>query len=213
MGLKHDYFIIESLMESDVKDGKLFNDTIKTLRRYDHVSESFTGKYDPVYKPVKTITEFERALIEFSNSDYKYLFVSAHGTDMEIVLAEEIFHETDLEVLDIDLKKRRIFMSTCKGGTRLFAKHFIKKGAYSVIGSPDRIPQIVAAGMWPTRAWIFEGLNEDSLNFDELDETLELSTKIYQINLAYYSFIREEPKMKEYLYSPDTKRKRTDYLI
>jgi hypothetical protein len=202
MRLKHDYFIIECLNDDDIHDGKVFYAAMGSFE-----------KYDPIYKEVKTKAAFEKALIEFSNSDFAYLFVSAHGNEFAIDLTDSRFEDFDLEDLEIDLKNRRIFMSTCKGGSYFLAKHFIKKGAYSVIGSPNEIDQIVATGMWPTMACVFERLNEYSLNFYELNKTLKLMTKVYQINLAYYSFIRNESKMKEYLYSPDIKRKRTDYLI
>ena len=202
MKLKHDYFIIESLTENDINDGKIFNDAIKSLSRY-----------DPVYKNVKTQNAFAEALIEFSNSDLKYLFISAHGNEMTIELTEGSFDVDDLADLEIDLKNRRIFMSTCRGGSLLLAKYFIKKGAYSVIGSPDDLDQIVATGLWPTMACVFERLNEDSLNFRELNKTLKLLAKIYHIRLAYYSFISNGFKMKEYVYSHNTARQRTDYAI
>lgn len=202
MGLKHDYFIIESLKESDIHDGKIFFDAVESL-----------NKYGPVYRKVKTQNAFKEALIEFSNSDFKYLFVSAHGSEMTIGLTEGEFGVDDLADLNIDLKNRRIFLSTCRGGSLLLAKYFIKKGAYSVIGSPDDLDQIVATGMWTTMACIFERLNEYSLNFRELNKTLKLLTKIYHIKLAYYSFIRNESKMKEYMYSHNKARQRTDYPI
>lgn len=202
MDLKHDYFIIESLTNEDINDGKIFYDALKS-----------TNKYNPIHNKVKTRKAFENALIEFSNSNLKYLFISAHGNEENIELIADSFNAYDLADLEIDLTHRRIFMSTCRGGSFLLAKYFIKKGAYSVIGSPDDLDQIVATGLWPTMALVFERLNEDSLNFKELDATLELLTKIYRINLAYYSFIRNKPKMKGYLYSYKTIRQRNDYPI
>ncbi len=105
-------------------------------------------------------------------------------------------------------------MSTCKGGSFLLAKYVIQKGAYSVIGSPDDLPQIVATGMWPTMALVFDRLNENRLDFKELNETLKLMAKVYHINLAYYSFIRNDShRMKEYIYSFNKKRQRINYSI
>lgn len=202
MNLKHDYFIIESLQANDVHDGEIFAQAISTI-----------PKYEPVYRKVRNKEAFIEALIEFSNSDFKYLFVSAHGDEMTIYLTEESFHDLDLEDLEIDLKNRRIFMSTCQGGSYFLAKYFIKKGAYSVIGSPDKIAQIVATGMWPTMVCVFERLNKYSLGFSELNKTLNQLAKVYHINLTYYSFIRNRSEMKEYLYTPDKKMKRSDYLI
>lgn len=202
MDLQHDYFIIESLTDKDINDGKIFYDALKSLR-----------KYTPIHKKVKTQKDFKKALIEFSNSNFKYLFVSAHGDEENIQLIKGCFNAYDLTDIKIDLTKRRIFMSTCKGGSFLLAKYFIKKGAYSVIGSPDDLDQIVATGMWPTMALVFERLNQGELDFKELNTTLKLLTKVYQINLAYYSFIRNKPKMKEYMYSCNNTLQRKDYPI
>ena len=202
MELKHDYFIIESLTVDDINDGKIFYDALKS-----------TNKYNPVLKKVHSKSEFENELISFSKSDFKYLFISAHGDEENVFLTKDSFNAYDLDDLEIDLKKRRIFMSTCRGGSFLLSKYFIKKGAYSVIGSPEDLAQIVATSMWITMAWVFERLNKSSLNFRELDKSLKLMTKIYHIKLAYYSFIRKEQKMKGYSYSYENGRQRYDYEI
>lgn len=202
MSLKHDYFIIESMPENDISDGHIFCKAIKS-----------TNKYSPIYKPVNTQSEFAEALIQFSNSDFKYLFVSAHGDDMTLELVEGFFDVDDLADLQIDLKNRRIFMSTCKGGSYLLARYFIEKGAYSVIGCPNNLAQIVATALWTTMVCLFERFNQYSLDFNEINKALKYLTKIYHTNLAYYSFIRGESKMKEYKYSYKTARQRIDYPI
>ncbi len=202
MNLRPDYFVIESLTEEDINDGKIFYDAIKSL-----------NKYNPIHRRVSTRIEFEEALLEFAKSDIRYLFISAHGDEENIELIEDNFNAYDLADLEINLTKRRVFMSTCRGGSFLLAKYFIKKGAYSIIGSPDNLDQIVATGMWPTMAMVFERLTEDSLNFRELDKTIKLLAKVYEIRLAYYSFIRNKQEMKEYMYSGNLTRVRTNYPI
>lgn len=202
MEFKNDYFIIESLTKDDINDGKIFFDALSSIK-----------KYKPIHRRVKTRKGFEKALNEFSKSDYKYLFISAHGDEENIELINDSFNAYDLADLKINLTNRRIFMSTCKGGSFMLAKYFIKKGAYSVIGSPDDLDQIVATGMWTTMALVFERLNKGLLNFKELNTTLILMTKIYRINLAYYSFIRNQTKMKGYIYTYNVARQRNDYPI
>lgn len=202
MSLKHDYFIIESLTPKDINDGQIFYDALKSI-----------DGYSPTLRKVKTKQEFEKALIEFSKSDFKYLFISSHGDEENIELIKNSFNAYDLEDISIDLNKRRIFMSTCKGGSFILAKYFIKKGAYSVIGTPEDLFQIVATGMWVTMAWIFERLNNGSLNFKEIDKALKLLSKVYQIKLNYYSFLREKQEIKEYSYSHTTTRQRKDYPL
>jgi hypothetical protein len=202
MNYTHDYFIIESLKKKDINDGKIFNDALIS-----------TNDYNPIYRKDKTRKGFEKALIEYSKSEYKYLFISAHGDEENVTLISYSFNAYDLEDLEIDLKNRRVFMSTCKGGSFLLAKYFIKKGALSVIGTPDNLTQIVATGIWVTMALVFERLSKGVLNFVELDKTLKIMTKVYEIKLSYFSFIRNKKNMKGYLYSADNKRQRIDYPL
>lgn len=104
-------------------------------------------------------------------------------------------------------------MSSCRGGSYLIAKYFIQKGAYSVIGSPDDLNQIVAVALWPTMVLIFDRLNYFEVNFRELDIALKQIVDVYRVTMHYYSFIRDEKKMKEYVYMYDKNRKRTNYKL
>lgn len=199
MNLLHDYYIVESMPANDINDGKIFHDALKA------------AGFKPVYKPVKNVNEFEDALVKFSESSYRYLFISAHGTPEKIALIEENFFAEDLASMKINLKGRRIFLSTCEGGSTLFGRHFIKKNAYSVIGAPDKLAQIVAVGMWTTMVIVFNRSNGETLNFAELNTALKLLVKVYQIELHYYSFRRNHKnKMKEYIYYRDGRRIRTN---
>lgn len=202
MVLRHDYFIIESLNEEDINDGKIFHEALLSL-----------GTYNPIYIKVYDKKEFENALLKFSKSDYKYLFISAHGDDENIYLEYDSFNAYDLDDMKINFNRKRIFMSTCRGGSFLLAKYFITKKAYSVIGSPDDLNQIVAVGMWPTMILIFERLNKNQLNFYELNKTIKQIVKIYEINLSYHSFIRNKNEMKEYLYNFKKSRTRNNYPL
>lgn len=200
MSLIHDFYIIESLGENDILDGNIFYKSLNSI-----------GKL-PIYQQVRNFSEFKTALENFENSQYKYLFISAHGDEEHIELSGEKINAYDLDDIKIDLDQRRIFMSTCRGGTYLFAKYFIKNGAYSVIGTPDDLDQIVAVGMWPTMLIIFERLSGTNLNFDELNLTLKKLAEVYQVTLHYYSFIRNKNEMKEYIYTGED-RTRSDYKI
>ena len=202
MSYQNDYFIIESLNEDDIKDGEIFFNSLKSLL-----------KYKPVHIGVKNKTEFEKALVEFSKSNYKNLFISSHGDEENIILLEENFNAYDLSELYIDLSKRRIFMSTCNGGSFLLAKYFIKKNAYSVVGSPEILPQITAVGLWTTMIIIFERLHKESSDFKKINKSLLLLSKIYNINISYFSFVRNKKIMKEYLYDGNKSKKRIDHEI
>jgi len=202
MALIDDYYIIESLGGSDIKDGKIFFDSLNTI-----------SGFNPKYKKVSNFNELKKALTDFEQSNFKYLLISSHGDEENLHLTDETVNSYDLFDIDLDLSKKRIFMSSCRGGSYLIAKYFIKKGAYSVIGSPDDLDQIVAVALWPTMVLTFERLNDFEVNFRELDIALKQIVNVYRIPMHYYSFLRDEKKLKEYVYMYDKKRKRTDYEL
>lgn len=202
MTLNSDFYIIESLSSNDIKDGKILFDALSSVK-----------KYNPIYKEVNTKKEFQHELEIFSNSCYKYLFISSHGDEENIILNKGKINAYDIQEMNIKIKERRIFMSTCKGGSFLLAKYFLQKGAYSLIGTPINLPQIVATSLWTTMVIVFDRLNNKNIQFKELDKTIKLMTNIYKVPFAYYSFKRDKKEMKEYLYSNESNRKRKDYPI
>ncbi|MEI6949617.1 hypothetical protein V9K67_20690 [Paraflavisolibacter sp. H34] len=200
--MKNEYFIIESLPKDDIHDGKIFYDALKS-----------SGIYEPIYKVVTSATEFETALKIFETSGCKFLFISAHGDEENITLIDGDYNAYDLADLDLHLPGRRVFLSTCRGGSFIFARYFIKKGVYSVIGSPDDLSQIVATAIWTTMAILFERLNSGGIKYEELNTTMKVLSDVYGIDLAYFSFIRDKPKMKRYFYSSGLERIKEVYNL
>ncbi len=197
-----DFYIIESLGKDDIKDGKIFYDSLKTIKGF-----------KPKFYGIDNFTQLKKRLNEFAESNYKYLLISTHGDEENLHLINESVNSYDLFDIELNLKNKRIFMSSCRGGSFLIAKYFIKKGAYSVIGTPKDLDQIVAVAMWPTMLLMFERLNNFEVNFSELDKSIKQIVDIYRIPMHYYSFIRNEDKIKEYIYEYGEKRRRTDYEI
>lgn len=198
-----DFYIIESLENDDIHDGSLFYQCLQSIKGF-----------NPVFVNANNLEELEHNLIAFEKSKLKHLFISAHGDEENIDLKEESVNSYDLFDINIDLKGRRVFMSTCKGGSYLLAKYFIKQGAYSVVGTPVDLPQLVAAGMWPTLLLLFGKFNDYNVRFSELNDSLKIAAEIYDIPIHYYSFLRKQSNMmKEYIYLKNNKRRRTDFKI
>lgn len=201
MELFHDFYVIESLKDGDIKDGLIFCEALDSIKKV------------PKYKSVRNCKEFKNALIDFQDSRYKYLLISTHGDQENLQFTDEDINADDFEDFKINFNQRRIFMSTCNGGSFLFAKYFIRNGAYSVVGTPDKLEQVVAVGMWPTMLIVFERLNHTVLNFSQINKTMKLMSEVYQITLHYYSFIRNKNSMKEYIYLPGIVKKRKDFPL
>ena len=202
MNLIDDFFIIESLGTKDINDGKIFYDSLNSIKIL-----------NPIYTSVDNFNQLIEALQEFEKSNYINLLISTHGDHENLILNGEVVNTYDLFDVNIKLNNRRIYMSSCKGGSFLFAKYFIKKGGYSVIGTPDNLSQFIAVAMWPTFLVLIEQINDFITNFSELDKSLRLIVKIYRIRMHYYSFVRGSDKMKEYIYKPGEKKKRNDYPL
>ena len=202
MDLHDDFFIIESLGSKDLNDGEVFYNSIKSI-----------SGFNPIYITVSNFVELKNALLNFEKSNFINLFISAHGDEENLVLNNEKVNTYDLYDIQLVLNNRRIFMSSCKGGSYLFAKYFIKKGAYSVIGTPNDLEQFVAIAMWPTFLVLIDRMNDFVLNFKELDKSLKIIVSTYKITMHYYSFIRGKNKMKEYVYIPNKPRKRNNYNL
>jgi len=202
MELRDDYYIIESLTDKDIKDGKIFLRCLKSIKGF-----------EPKYFDISNSEELATVLNEFSQSTYRYLFISTHGDFENLVLKNEKVNTYDHFDIDIDLRKKRIFMSSCEGGSILFAKYFLSKKAYSVIGTPDKLNQITATAIWPTMVILFERLSNSNIRFKEIDKFLKLVVRVYRIPMHYYSFIRNKTEMKEYIYEFGQKRRRKDYEL
>jgi hypothetical protein len=198
--MNDDFYIIESISDDEIQDGYVFYKALNSIEGF-----------DPRYTFVNNYSEFVDALEDFSKSDYLYLMISCHGDDKKLYLIEDSVEYDDLDDLTLSYLKRRIFMSSCKGGNLQLAKYFIPNGAYSLIGCPDDIPQIVALVLWPTMLMRFDELNDTVINFEEIDNALAELSKFYRIRLNYYSFIRDNKSLKEYKYNTLGRRVRKNY--
>lgn len=196
----YDYFIIESLESTDLRDGKILYNNLIVM-----------GNYRPKYFFVEKKEEFKLALKEFEKSGYRYLFISAHGDEENIYLSEEEdgFNVYDINNLEIQLEGRRIFLSTCRGGNYLLAKYFIKKQVFSVIGLSEDLGQAVAVALWPTLVIVFDNEKTEKIGFKKINSTLKKLSDVYNIKLIYFSFIRNKnDKIKKYTYKSNGIRKK-----
>ncbi len=92
------------------------------------------------YRVVKDKLEFEKQLIEFSESNYRYLHMSCHATDQTLELTDEtVFNKEFEELIEGRIKNKRVCFSACDAGNRNLASIVIKEGGYSLIGSPIEI--------------------------------------------------------------------------
>jgi hypothetical protein len=108
-------FIIESL--------KLVDETKE--RREGAVLASvlkMCGK-NPLYYYIRTKAELRYLAVEFEASGYRYLHISCHGGDTSLeTTLDSVSYSDFAKIFEGKLKDRRLFVSACSAGNKMFAE-------------------------------------------------------------------------------------------
>lgn len=144
--ISHTYpevFIIESLTLEDEElnrfEGKILYDILK-----------LSGK-NPRYYYFRTKDELVLLAQLFRESDYRFLHISCHGTDMHIqTTLDHVSYIEFAEIFEGLLRNRRLFISACAVGNELFSTVVFgrNKGMYSIAGPIENIEFSKAIGLW-----------------------------------------------------------------
>ena len=123
---KYGVYIIESLRGGDYFDGKNLSEILKL------------SKIFYVYRKVVSKSDFILAINQFKESNLRYLHFSCHSDMDGIKISDICISNSELsEILKNKIKKKRIFLSACKGGNRNIATAVVTKcNGQSVIGTP-----------------------------------------------------------------------------
>lgn len=138
---RSDVFIIESLPETDPHDGKILCDALK-----------FSNK-TPRYCSVQNSDEFENALLQFQDSNYRYLHISCHGERDRVSFADGgwsddrdfagMFHSLSLPVV-------RVFFSACLLGRKDFSEKIIRANSaiHSIVAPCPKVKFTLSLAFW-----------------------------------------------------------------
>jgi hypothetical protein len=178
-------FIIESLRKEDHEEGRLEGRLINQLLRM--------GGREPIYKLVETEDELRDAIRSFGESGYRYLHLSCHGNDKAFgFYFGSMAFETFVGLFNDGLKNRRLFVSACEAVNEHLAGLLIPSTlCYSVVGPFEPIKFDDAAIMWAS--YYYLAFKNDMVSMDRklIIRTLTALTKLYQVNLNYYSISRK----------------------
>jgi hypothetical protein len=124
-----DVYIIESLRESEDREGEVIYRTLK-----------MAGK-NPIYRYIRTAAELEHFISDFEDSDYRYLHVSCHGDRNGIATTLDDISTIDFaKMVGPALDDKRLFLSTCQAATMKMATAVFAEGqATSVAGPTNKI--------------------------------------------------------------------------
>lgn len=178
-------FIIESLTKKDREENRLEGDLIQRILKM--------GRRKPKYYFVETLNQLIEKIEEFDLSEYRYLHLSCHGSSNSFTF---YFGNMDFvqfaELLRDKLANKRIFISACESVNKDLASLLIPSTkCYSIIGPYEPIEFDDAAMIWVS--YYYLAFKNDQIKMDRrlILRTLKNLTKLYQINLNYYSISRK----------------------
>jgi len=177
-----DVFIIESLSPDDEGNGRFEGVMLSSILR-------FHGK-NPIYRYVRSLKQFVRAVKDFGKSNYRYLHVSMHANKYGICTTnqDEIKIKRLATILKPHLKGRRLFVSACALVNDIFAEKIIgQTQCLSVAGPNKNIKFSDAAITWVSIYHLMFTLNARRMSHADLVEKLKSVRKIFGVRLSYYS--------------------------
>ena len=174
-------FIIESLRKEDHAAGRLEGNLIAQLLKM--------GGRHPCYNLVERHDQFIDAITQFGESQYRYLHLSCHGNANSFGFHfGNMAFEQFVELVHDKLENRRVFISACKAVNNHLADLLIPSSkCYSIIGPFEPINFDDAAIIWASYYYLAFRNVQKVMDRRLIIRTLGALTKLYQINLNYYS--------------------------
>jgi len=196
-------FIIESLRCGDYFDGENLDEVLGL------------SKISSIHRIVLDKADLHKALKEFKNSNYRYLYLSCHADGDGIQINGEDISNKEFQRLAGSLTDRRIFMSVCKGGNRKIAGLMIgESNILSLIGCPLDLDQDQAAIFWPAFFYVMRKIDRKKTERKYISETLKKLVDLFSVSINYYSKITENPSlMRRLRIRSDKKTENTKVLI
>ncbi len=184
-------FIIESLPQDDVENERKEGDLIARILKM--------GGRNPEYQYVETREQFDSALQEFAERNYRYLHISSHGADDHFLFqfGEMYFNQFGPLVHNL-LSDKRVFVSACEAvnhENHLLANMVLRDtGCYSLIGSAEEINFDDAAMFWSTFYYLAyqKQVEEVTIKRDVIVRILKKLTELYPVKMNYYSFSQRQ---------------------
>ena len=180
---KYGVFILENLHGEDFFDGENLHEILDLS---DIANE---------YREVLDKDDFVKAINEFKKSNLRYLHLSCHA-DMDgiEINGEEISNLELSKIFKNKIRKRRIFLSACKGGNLNIATAVQKCGGQSVIGTPIDLYFDKAALFWPSFYHVINCVADSKMNKKSISATLKKCVDLFEIPINYYHGITGQPR-------------------
>ncbi|MEQ1587203.1 MAG: hypothetical protein ABL895_15045 [Cyclobacteriaceae bacterium] len=192
-------FIIESLRDGEYKDGERLNKILEM------------AKINSLYRWVTSKTEFTDAIKDFNKSGFRYLHLSCHADETGLeVGGEEISNFDLIDILEGNVRGRRIFLSSCKGSNLHTATVVIQKcKGQSVVGTPIDIYFHEAALFWPSFYYVINRIDKEKMNQQSISESIKKCVDLFEVPINYYCKSKTKGYINRYKFkstsAPDKK--------
>lgn len=184
-------YIIESLHQDDVPENRVVGRIIFQVLKM--------GGMNPEYKYVNTFQELQEAVIDFTCKNFRYLHLSFHGTDTEFLTHFDNLPFTQFPpIIRNSLDGKRVFVSACNAVNHQnhgLANIFLRDtGCASLVGSYEDINFNDATLMWSTFYYLCfrDQTGPVKIKREDILGNLCLLTKLFRVNLNYYSASKKE---------------------
>lgn len=151
------------------------------------------------YRYVRTAAELKKVLQQFKASGMKYLHISSHGNDEELVFTiDHIIYKEFVKISEPYLDNKRLFISACEVKNPVFASLlFSNTECLSLIGPKGTIKFNDAAIFWASFYNEIFKLNLDLMKRDEIREVLDRLCLAFNMSFRYYRPNDSTPYYKE----------------
>jgi len=178
---KPETFILESLSEDDEINQRLDGKVLYEVLRLQGMK--------PIYYYFRTQTELIKFSDIFRQSGYRYLHLSCHGNDAQVLFT---FGQTDYDlfasIFENKLNNRRLFISGCNLGNREFAKAIFARngGMYSVTAPTKKVFFSQTTAFWPAFYYMMHGWDTTAMKKQRLEHVLRRLSQVFEMPMAHY---------------------------
>lgn len=176
---KPDVFIIESVgfdEEADYLEGRVLYDVLRMC-----------GK-SPHYFLIRTRRELEELAARFSDSDYRYLHVSCHGSPDGLQLTLDFVPNEDFAAIFADrLKLRRLVVSACQAGNAAFvsAVRVTNRGMHSILSPADDVQFDHAVALWTALYVKCFSVDDEGMKGKTIGEAAQQLSTMFGVRLHF----------------------------
>lgn len=181
-------FIIESLRDERQKKEKAEGKILSKIL-------AMSGK-ECRYRYVHSKEGLASRLKEFTESGYRYLHLSCHGSKHEIVtMLDKIPFQEFGAMVRPHLKRRRLFLSACLATNEALAKEIMpQSGCWSIMGPTGKIGFHVAVVLWAAFYHLMFKVDSEKMKYKAIKVNAQKVVELFEEAMTLISHVENSIK-------------------